>query len=218
MDAEIGIEDLVLARDALATVNVRYFLMDGTLLGLVRDGCFIHSDEEDIDIGILAEDFNILSFRRYTSLLRRMGFTYRFYGVWGKHFQIQCLRKNVQVDVFFYFRRGDQRITHGFDTHHIIAFSYPARLLETLAPVDFYGKTFMAPKHKEAVLTHQYGDWKIRRTDWDWRTSPLNITPIEIAQWKTLPLGLKLKTFPSRLSNRILRSMYGRDRNMGPQP
>ena len=125
-----------------------------------------------------------------------MGFTYRFYGVWGKHFQIQCLRKNVQVDVFFYFRRGDQRITHGFDTHHIIAFSYPARLLETLAPVDFYGKTFMAPKHKEAVLTHQYGDWKIRRTDWDWRTSPPQYNSDRNCAMENVALGLKTENVP----------------------
>jgi len=30
MDAEIGIENLILARDALTALNVRYFLMDGT--------------------------------------------------------------------------------------------------------------------------------------------------------------------------------------------
>lgn len=209
MDAQNGIEDLILARDALTAFNVRYFLMDGTLLGLVRDGCFIDSEKEDIDIGVLAEDFTVLSFGLYTSLMRRKGFTGSITGVWGKYLVVHWERKKIQVDLWFYFRRGDQRITYGFD-EDIIEFSYPAWQLETFAPVDFYGKTFMAPKHKEAVLAHQYGDWKIRRADWDWRTSPLNIAARRphIPKWKTLPLPLKLKTLPSRLSNRILRGIW----------
>lgn len=175
MDTKIGFENLILARDVFTALNVPYFLTDGTLLGLVRNGCFIDHDT-DIDIGVLAEDFNVLSFGRYASLMRRKGFAHQFLGVWGKCFIAHWHRENVMIDICFYFRRGDQRVAYMFDGPHIIESSYPAWLIETLSPVDFYGETFMAPKHKKAVLSHQYGDWKTPRTDWDWRTSPLHIT------------------------------------------
>lgn len=197
MDAKSGLENLILARDALTALNLRYFLMDGTLLGLVRDGCFIDGDY-DIDIGVFAEDFTVLSFGLYTSLMRRNGFTYQFQGVWGKFFVASWHRRNVRIDLCFYFRRGEQRILYACDfaTRQVIEFSYPARLIETIAPVDFYGETFMAPKHKEAVLSHEYGDWKIPRRDWNWTTSPLNITRrTKITKWGMVE---------SRLSSRIL--------------
>jgi hypothetical protein len=196
MDAKIGIENLILARDALTALNIRYFLTDGTLLGLVRHGGFIDWDH-DIDIGVFAEDFNFLSFGRYASHMRRKGFVYKLYGDWGKYFGSHWRRKNGQVDIGFYFRQGDQRVVHlfDFDRRDIIELSYPAWMIETLSPVDFYGKTFIAPKNKREMLSHLYGDWKIPRPDWDYRTSPLNIT--RRTRWT------KLKVLQSKVLNRI---------------
>jgi hypothetical protein len=76
------------------------------------------------------------------------------------------------LDLCVFFRRGDQPVGHLFDSKCIIEISYPARLIEVLSPMDFYDKTFVAPKYKEDVLAHQYVDWTTPRTDWDWRTSP----------------------------------------------
>ena len=196
MDAEIGIENLILARDVLTALNVRYFLMDGTLLGLARNGCFIEWDN-DIDVGVLAEDFTVASFGRFASLMMGKGFSRKYVdGKWGKCFVSHWIRKNVMVDICFYFRRGDRRIAHMFDSRYIYEVFYPARLIETLSSVDFYGKTFMAPKYKEEVLAHAYGNWKIPRRgrDWVWNTSPLHITrrtrrPI----WKSLQLRLSYR-------------------------
>lgn len=200
MDSQIGLENLLLARDALAALEVRHFLIDATLLGLTRNSSFIAWDN-DIDIGVLAEDFTVLSFARYASIMRRMGFDrFRLFGVWGKNFSIHWYRNSTLVDICFYFRRADQRIAYMFDgpdLRDIIEISYPARLIETLAPADFYQHSFMVPKDKEAVLAHQYGDWQVPKRDWNWRTSPLHIT----ARTR-MPMGDKLR---SRLSTIILR-------------
>lgn len=196
MDTNIALENLLLARDVLNAINVRYFLADGTLLGSVRDRRFIDGDN-DIDIGVFAEDFDVISFGLYASLMRRKGFERQLMGIWNKYFVVQWMRRNVMVDVAFYFRRGDRRIAHVFDKGRILELSYPAEIIETLSPVDFYGNTFMAPKNEAAVLSYQYGDWTVRRSDWDWRTSPLNLSP-----WKSTT---KLDSLYSSLSIGILR-------------
>jgi hypothetical protein len=200
MDSKFGIETLTLARDALATFNVRHFLIDGTLLGLVREGRFLDKDDEDIDIGVLAEDFTIYSFGLFRALMRRKGFSLEhFDGVWGTYFVTVWFRDNLELDVFFYFRRGNQRIAYELDSSHIRGYYYPAWLIENLSPVDFYGKSFMAPKHKEAVLAHQYGDWTIPRPDWDSKTSSHNIDLTRRTRWNLLQ---------SRLSNALLRRIW----------
>lgn len=202
MNAEIGIENLCLARDALTALDIRYFLIDGTLLGLVRNCCFIdeQSNEEDIDVGVMAEDFTVPRFETYKSLMRQNGFTLHCqFGEWGKCFRYQWNRKNIMLDLCFYLRRGDQRIGHLFDLRYVIEISYPARLIEVLSPVDFYGETFMVPKDKEEVLAHLYGDWRTPRSDWDWRISPLNITNrTKVAKWRILR---------SRLRHRVLAAL-----------
>lgn len=175
MDHTIALENLILARDALTAVNVRYFLVDGTLLGIVRNGSFIEWDI-DIDVAVLAEDFTSRSFARYASLMRSKGFTCQFYGVWGKCFVAHWNRRGVRVDNWFYFRRGDRRIARGYSWSDIVEVFYPAYLIEERAPIDFSGEIFMAPKHKEAVLSHAFGgDWRIPKKEWDWRSSPPNI-------------------------------------------
>ena len=198
MDPQIGLENLVLARDALTALNVRYFLMDGTLLGLARNGAFIEWDG-DIDIGVIAEDFTFLSFLKYTAIMRSKGFTSQTHGVWGKFFYAHWWRRDVQIDTWFYFRSGDRRYARAFawGTPDLVEFSYPAWLLETLTKVEFYGISFMVPRDKEAVLSHEYGDWRVPKTDWDWRYSPLNITHrIKVT---------KSEAFLARLSNKVLR-------------
>jgi hypothetical protein len=216
MDANVGLENLILARDQLSALGVRYFLMDGTLLGLVRDGRFIDSEGEDLDIGVLAEDFNVLSFGLFTSMMRRHGFVFHFPGIWGKNFISHWWRKNTQVDVYFYFRRGDQRFTRAFDvkSDQFVEFSYPAWMIETTSRVQFYGNMFTIPRHSEAVLTHQYGNWKVRQVEWDWTISPLNITFRATAtRWQMLQSYLSRRMLG--LSNRLMGRISELKRSMG---
>ncbi|MBS0280404.1 MAG: LicD family protein, partial [Proteobacteria bacterium] len=193
MDEQNALAALILTRDIMAAIKLRYFLTDGTLLGIVRDNNFIASDS-DIDIGVFAEDFNIFSFGLLASLMRLNGFSHRFLGVWGKHFAVHWTRKNVLVDVSFYFKNGDQRVSYAMDDTNIFKITFPADLIETLAPIEFRGHSFTAPKDPRAILSYQYGDWSVPRPDWDWKESPLNI-----ARWKKVTLEEKFK---SKVSNR----------------
>ena len=150
METHTALENLILVRDVLSALKVRYFLSDGTLLGLTRNGRFIEWDN-DIDVGILAEDFNVRTFGLCAAGMKQNGFSYHFRGGWKKNLTARWLRQNVQVDFFFYFRLGDQRVFRLFDTDEIIEYRYPAKLIEELVPVNFYGLSFMVPKERESV-------------------------------------------------------------------
>jgi hypothetical protein len=172
-----GLENLVIAREVFADLGVRYFLMDGTLLGLVRDGKFIERDDEDLDIGLFAEDFDLVTFCLLVTKMIEKGFDPVWGGCtdsFGKSFVLPWWRKGVKLDLDFYVRLGDRRIIQC--AYKNLRFWYPADMIERLCPVEFLGEVFMVPEKKEAVLAHQYGDWKTPKVmDWDWSTSPLNI-------------------------------------------
>jgi phosphorylcholine metabolism protein LicD len=204
IDVPTALENLILARDVLVAFNVRYFLMDGTLLGLVRTGEFIEWDT-DIDVGVLCEDFTVLSFADYASAMKRKGFKYQLFGVWGTCFIVKWYRKNVTIDICFYFKRSDKRLGYCFYGDEIIELSYPAKLIESLSSIEFHGETFAVPQHKEAVLTRQYGDWRIPRRDWQWHSSPLNITGR-----RAVNAFEKMKMRISRKGFMLLISMTGR--------
>jgi phosphorylcholine metabolism protein LicD len=192
MDTQTALENLILARNVLEAVKVRYFLIDGTLLGLTRGGRFIEWDD-DIDVGIFAEDFNVRTFGLFAAAMKQNGFSYHTEGGWKRTLTAHWWRKNLRIDFSFYFRRGDQRVIWVCAKDEFIEFSYPAKLIEELVSVDFYGSPFMVPKEREAVLTHSYGDWKVPRTDYNWKTSPLHIS----ARTKTTT-GKRVRSFLSR--------------------
>jgi hypothetical protein len=191
-DDKIGLENLAIARNVLMEFGVRYFLTDGTLLGLVREGKFIDHDS-DLDVGLFAEDFDLVTFCLCVSKLIDKGFIPEWGECnrsFGRSFVFAGSRNGVKLDLKFYVRRGDLRILQcAYDR---IQFSFPASMVEPLCPVKFLGEIFMVPKNREAMLAHQYGDWKTPRVDWDWSVSPLNIVRGASLSTSFLQLGYRL--------------------------
>jgi len=170
-----GIRNLTIARDVLTELGVRYFLIDGTLLGLVREKNFIPHDK-DLDIGVFAEDFTPLTFGLCVSKMMEQGFILQHcYGEWDKHFEAAWRRKDLKLDFFFYFKKENKRVFTAYKGNDVIEYWYPSSMIELLAPVSFLGETFTAPRDPEAVLRHKYGDWKTPDKNWDWAYSPLNV-------------------------------------------
>lgn len=155
--------------------DLDWCLMDGTLLGAIRDGDFCAGDEDDIDIGIADEDFDRLLL--VTSLLETRGLHLgdRFYhrgrieGVklhrGASHFDL--IRINHHPTRAECYNLGRRPTDQGLK---VLAFVYPdhhhARSVEML----FKGIPVLIPDAAEQLLTTRYGDWRtpIPRDQFDW--------------------------------------------------
>lgn len=160
--------NLVDATRALTQAGLRPFLVDGTLLGAVREGDFIAHDR-DVDLGLFIEDWRAGLARRLVSA----GFAHRkTYGAVDRGLQYSFRRSGIKLDTFFYYRDGDTVYHAAWLDGEPIRYDYPAF---RLAPLTFRGQAFLAPEDPEAFLRAKYGpDWRIPVTTWDWAWGPRN--------------------------------------------
>lgn len=180
MDQQKALKNLVDVRDVLIAMDLKYFLIDGTLLGAVREKDFIAHDQ-DIDLGVFGEDWSMKTLREFENRCRLKGLPFhKSYGIFGQAFEQSVKRDGIKLDLFFYWRRGDKRIFHAFKGPKLdedtITYEYPVGLIENLAPMEFKGEVFSAPAYFEKVLIAKYGpDWRIPVVKWDWKFGPRNV-------------------------------------------
>ena len=154
-------------------IGLRFCLMDGTLLGAVRDGDFCPGDEDDIDVGVLdrhydktellVEKMKPLGFERYKSFILKgkvEGFGLRR---GASHFDVIRINKHPHRSECYNFGRT----TGG---KKILAFVYPSLHHDSFGLINFHEKMFMTPYDPEGFLTCRYGDWKtpINRPSFIW--------------------------------------------------
>lgn len=150
-------------RDVKAVLDeagLPFFLNCGTLLGAFRDGCAIQRDWRDIDISIRNEDLTEAAARRVMERLGRLGFTCRPGRGLDNLRQTRFDRGSNHIDVFRYTREGGFyfRYWSVFGDVPMIA---PARYLERLDEIEYYGSTFRVPSETGRFLTLFMGkDWR----------------------------------------------------------
>ena len=177
MDKAVALKNLEDIRDTLIDLYINYFLIDGTLLGLVRNNDFLDHDT-DTDMGVNFKDFGDgKKLAELKAALKSKGFTISgIFGDWTNNFQISFARHGVKTDLFFYRRQGDEYIFHSFLHDEVITYSYPFEMLDVVTRVEFKGSQFTVPKYSDQVLRHKYGkDWHIKKENWDWAYHPRNI-------------------------------------------
>lgn len=138
-----------------------YCLMDGTLLGAVRDGDFCPGDEDDLDIGVLDKDYDQvdvvlarltpLGFQKYKPLMfkgRLEGFGFKR---GSSHFDIIRINHHPTREECYNIgrRRGE-----------LLAFVYPAEHHARFEEIEFYELRVKVPANPEGFLTARYGDWR----------------------------------------------------------
>ena len=165
--------NLVDAAHCLQGLGLRPFLVDGTLLGAVREGNFIGHDT-DLDLGLFAEDYR----PAIVPGMEAVGFAvHKVYGEQNRGLQYSFRRRQIKLDIFFYYADPihDQVFHAAWLRDEPIRYGYAPF---DLAPLAFLGDKFLAPAEPEVFLVRKYGpDWRTPVTPWDWAWGPRNARP-----------------------------------------
>lgn len=153
LNREIAKKNLLDFKKVLDTLDVRYGLMYGTLLGAVREGNFIVHDE-DIDLFVLIEDRSKVLNALFE--IEKLGFKVARYK-YGDLLSI--IRDDEYIDMYF-FRKylGTKRRIHD----NLV----DAKYLEHTETIAFLGEDFPVPGNPKQLLEVMYGkDWRIPNID-----------------------------------------------------
>lgn len=184
-DAYRNLADL---HEVAEAMQLPFYLMDGTLLGIVRDGDLCPGDEDDIDIGIPSAEFDRVLYLCEFMEARGFTVTERFEykrargctpeggsmieGIKLKrgrsHFDLIRIHRHPERDECYNLGRRDDG--------HVLAFVYPGHHhqqgLDEIAVVRFLERDWSTPLDPEGFLTARYGDWRtpIPRNEFSWYT------------------------------------------------
>lgn len=178
IDKQIAYENLKLAVEALEKLEVPFFLSSGTLLGFYRGGDFIDHDE-DIDLGVFIDFYKPEIVKEFNN----KGFSLnRTFGAINSGLEYSFLRKGVQLDIFFYYKKNNTMWHAVWYVNKYINFKFLKKigvvrpklkklsfpLLESYKQVNYKDLKLPIPNNTEDYLKAQYGEnWRIPDRKWD---------------------------------------------------
>lgn len=148
-----ALRNLAEVSDAFLTEGVDSWLINGTLLGVVRDGRLIAHDS-DTDIGVMSH--NPAAIRRGLLHLLNQGF--EIVRVTQRGDGISLMRNDEYIDISVYHRRRFL-----FSRYLVSAWGAadPYKYVHRLESVDVDGYQFKIPYRSEELLEFWYGaDWR----------------------------------------------------------
>lgn len=170
--------------ESFPLTDMRWFLISGTLLGLIREKGFLPHDY-DIDLGVIGEetdaewvldrlDDNPYFVVRKYDHQRVFRATEDGDAVASK---IPVLikmthRSGVHIDLFFHYtekKNGTDVVWHGSSLHRWENTPF------NLSQYEFCGMTVLGPADADTYLTENYGNWRVPVTDFNCTTDTTNM-------------------------------------------
>jgi len=175
--AELNLRDLYLVTKEH---KINFCLMDGTLLGAYRDKDFCVNDYDDLDIGILDEDYDVsaeilveglseLGFEKKKELIHNGKLEGFGLERGGSHFDVIRVNRHPK-------RAECYNVGRTEGEHKIMAFVYSSKHFDKFGKIKFKGLWFKTPYDPDGFLTERYGNWnhKIERPAFEWWTQSNN--------------------------------------------
>ena len=169
-------EALLELDELLAELDVRVFLVAGTVLGHVRSSSVIPWDK-DIDVGVFREDVDIP--RLEERVERAPRFNVRRLDLTTDRLRIDHVN-GAKIDVFPHYLDVDGRVWH--DGAATRWWNRPFELTQ----VEFLGVQQWIPDPAETYLTDSYGDWRTPDPTFDARLDAPNVEVTDQAYFDTL--------------------------------
>jgi phosphorylcholine metabolism protein LicD len=172
MDTKIALNNLDIISKILDKYKIKYWLTDGTLLGLYRDNDFI-SHDRDTDIGIDFDSFNKESFFELKEIFN----IDHVFGYVEDSLEIALIKDNVKTDLFFFYKKDNKYYHCAFsewkeNSYRRIDYTYD---IFDIKETDFLGIKFNIPKNPLNFILTKYGeDWQIPDKRWKYDYSPKN--------------------------------------------
>jgi len=166
----------------LESLDVKFWLDGGTLLGAIRDKDFCDGDADDVDICAYVTDMDKVS--RIVKMAETVGF--ELYIQWP--LQIAMKRNGSKMDLFFNVHDKEYRVFWSclykgklIDKYIVI----PEVYYSELSRVEFKGHWFDVPSHTEEYLTLKYGDWKtpVHRSEYSCYNAEQNKIVVDKLPW-----------------------------------
>jgi hypothetical protein len=145
-------------KSILDEINIKPFLVSGTLLGYERNGAFL-SHDKDIDIGIIGQQHQ---YDVVETLVKSNKFSIDFNYIKGQQtYVIPVIHKEtgISIDMFFYHYEDDLLVT-GINSEwgYIQKFGFTPF---SLVPCTFLGVDFYVPSDIDLNLSENYGNWRV---------------------------------------------------------
>ena len=143
----IGLVDVA---NILESLEIEYFLTDGTLLGAVREGDFIPWDW-DVEITVLSESI----YPKTAELIEKAknnGFYISSIDQSFSNFKLNLNKLDNKYSLNGLCLNGNFRTRQ--------AYSYPKEFFLQNSEIEFRGKKYPTVTNINEYLIYQYGDWK----------------------------------------------------------
>lgn len=138
-------------------LNMKPFLIFGTLLGHRRDNGFIPHDS-DIDIGLLRDDFAKIN--ELKKEMKKRGYIVRGQSNFGISFRKPRFR-GLNVDFYLFFEENDKMACVAGIKNKFGKCCYPSEIFSKFKKEKFMGTIeILVPSQTERYLTITYGNWQ----------------------------------------------------------